>query len=194
MALGPARDTLPKWPGSLLSTQTGTDGVMFRLKKTVFMAVIAIAPALAGCSGTSLSSYLPGWLSPTPAPPPTQALQFESLPPGADARTEQGQTCLTPCSLPVPVTNQSVTFVLNGYVSQTLQVAISPAGDLMPNPLTISMQPIGPPPKPLAKPRRRRPKTASRPPPQLQPSIAAPEETAPPPSAASPFPPPPSPR
>ena len=52
------------------------------------------------------------------------SVQFESEPPGADVRTAQGQTCLTPCSLAVPLANQSVTFAMNGYVPQTVQVAV----------------------------------------------------------------------
>jgi hypothetical protein len=167
---------------------------MFRVRFALVIAVTAIAPALAGCSGTSLSSYLPDWLQPKPPPPPTQALQFESIPPGADARTDQGQTCLTPCSLAVPVTAQTVTFALNGYVPQTVQVAVSGSGDLAPNPLTVELQSVAPPPKPVRKPRKRPlPKTAAKPAPPQQPAIMTPESEAPPPSA-SPFPPPPPPQ
>lgn len=167
---------------------------MVRVRRILVIVVTAIAPALAGCSGSSLSTYIPDWLQPKPSPPPTQALQFESLPPGADARTEQGQTCLTPCSLAVPDANQSVTFVLNGYIPQTVPVAMSEGGDLTPNPVTVTLQPIAPPPKPVRKPRKRpRPRTAARPAPAAapqQPAIMAPE-TEPPPALASPFPPPP---
>jgi hypothetical protein len=170
---------------------------MFRVRHALIIALLAVAPALAGCSGTSLSTYIPDWLQPKPAAPPTQALQFESQPPGADARTEQGQTCLTPCSLAVPITGQTVTFVLNGYASQSAQVQVSQAGDLSPNPLTVVLQPIGPPPRPVAKPRKKpRPKPAARPAPSAQqPAIMAPEQapgSVPPPSS-SPFPPPPPP-
>jgi hypothetical protein len=35
--------------------------------------------------------------------PSTEVLRIESEPPGADARTSQGQTCRTPCELSVPV-------------------------------------------------------------------------------------------
>ena len=33
--------------------------------------------------------------------PPTEELRIESEPPGADAKTSQGQTCRTPCELTV---------------------------------------------------------------------------------------------
>ena len=35
--------------------------------------------------------------------PPTEVLRIESEPPGADARTAEGQSCRTPCELTVPV-------------------------------------------------------------------------------------------
>jgi PEGA domain-containing protein len=168
---------------------------MFRVRHALVIASLSVAPVLTGCSGSSLSTYLPDWLQPKPAAPPTQALQFESQPPGADARTEQGQTCLTPCSLAVPITNQSVTFVLNGYVSQTAQVEVTQAGDLSPNPLMVALAPIAPPPRPVAKPRKKpRPKPVARTAPAQQPAIVAPEQApgSVPPSA-SPFPPPPPP-
>jgi hypothetical protein len=182
---------------------------MFRVRLIVTAAAIAIAPALAGCSGSSVSTYLPDWLQFKPPPPPTQVLQFETAPPGADVRTTQDQTCLTPCSLAVPVSAQSVTFALNGYAPQTVQVEVGQSGDLIPNPVEAALQPLAPPPKPIRRPPRRRPppRTAARrppPPPPEQPAIAAPEQAPPaaaapqespfPPPSASPFPPPPPPQ
>lgn len=165
---------------------------MFGVRLTLAIAAMAIAPALAGCSNTSVSNYLPDWLTPKPPAPPTQPLQFESQPPGADARTDQGLTCLTPCSLAVPIANQVVTFVLNGFVPQTVQVALTPSGDLAPNPVTVTLQPIGPPPKPVHKSHKRPPaKTAAKPP--APPAIMAPEPAQPQPQP-SPFPPPPPPQ
>jgi len=76
-----------------------TDGFMLRVRLIVTASVVALAATLAGCSGSSLA--LPDWMSFNSAPPPPPALQFESDPPGADVRTAQGQTCLTPCSLTV---------------------------------------------------------------------------------------------
>ena len=97
---------------------------------------------LAGCSGASLS--MPDWMSFHSSPPPPTALQFESDPPGADVRTAQGQTCLTPCSLTVPPENQSVSFAKNGYLPQTVKVTVrmpehgmfdNPPPDIQPNPV-----------------------------------------------------------
>jgi hypothetical protein len=177
---------------------------MFRVRLILATAAIAIAPALAGCSGSSLSTYVPDWLQFKPPPPPTQALQFESVPPGAQVRSAQGQTCPTPCSLAVPGIAQAVTFALNGYVPQTVQVAVSETGDLSPNPVEVALQPVAPPPRAVRKPARKPPpKTAARPAPSQTPNIIAPESTAPPPSSvgdrfppptqqsSSPFPPPP---
>ena len=124
------------------------------------LAALVIAPALAGCTGPSLPSFMPDWLQGKPPPPPTQPLQFVSVPAGADARTEQGQTCLTPCSLAVPVANQSVTFVLNGYVPHTTQVQVSETGELVPNPVAVTLQ-SNVPPKPMKSHKKPRPKTAT---------------------------------
>ena len=123
---------------------------------------------------------MPDWMSFHSSPPPPTALQFESDPPGADVRTAQGQTCLTPCSLTVPPENQSVSFAKNGYLPQTVQVTVrmpehgmfeNPPPDIQPNPVAVVLQPAPPPhrmaprPKPhktaaqgqRAAPRHRRP-------------------------------------
>jgi hypothetical protein len=122
------------------------------------------------------------------APPPPAALQFESDPPGADVRTAQGQTCLTPCSLTVPPENQSVSFAKNGYLPQTVQVTVrmpehsmfeSPPPDIQPNPVAVVLQPAPPPHRLAPKPKPHR--TAAR--------AGAPPP--PPPPGSSPFPPPP---
>ncbi len=75
---------------------------------------------------------------------------------GRRVRTAQGQTCRTPCSLAVPVTSQSVTFAMNGFVPQTIQVAGASsrsirsgqraAADSVPNPVAASMLQAAPPP------------------------------------------------
>jgi hypothetical protein len=156
----------------------GTERCMFRIQVIVAAAAIIVGTALAGCSGSSPSmSSLPDWLT---FKPPPQTLQFESEPPGANVRTAQGQTCLTPCSLTVPVANQSVTFALIGYVTQTLQVEVGPSGNLVPNPVEVAIQAVPPPIKPVPKPRKKPVrKTAAK--------LPAPQ-----PPATSPFPPPPA--
>jgi PEGA domain len=161
-----------------------TDGFMLRVRLIVTVSIVALATTLAGCS-----SSLPDWMSFKSSPPPPTALQFESDPPGADVRTAQGQTCLTPCSLTVPPENQSVSFAKNGYLPQTVQVTVrmpehgmfdNPPPDIQPNPVAVVLQPAPPPHKLAPKPKSHR--TAARasapPPPPQQPG-------------GSPFPPPP---
>jgi PEGA domain-containing protein len=161
-----------------------TGGFMLRVRLIVAASVVALAPALAGCS-----SSLPDWMSFKSSPPPPTALQFESDPPGADVRTAQGQTCLTPCSLTVPPENQSVSFAKNGYLPQTVQVTVrmpehgmfdNPPPDIQPNPVAVVLQPAPPPHKLAPRPKPRPHKTAAR--------AGAPP---PPPPGGSPFPPPP---
>jgi hypothetical protein len=162
---------------------------MLRVRIIVIASVVALAATLAGCSGSSLS--MPDWMSFHSSPPPPTALQFESDPPGADVRTAQGQTCLTPCSLTVPPENQSVSFAKNGYLPQTVQVTVrmpehsmfeNPPPDIQPNPVAVVLQPAPAPHKMMA-PRPKAHKTAARasapPPPPQQPA------------GGSPFPPPP---
>ena len=90
-------------------------------------AVIVGGVALAGCSA------MPGWMTPgfLSSGPSTdmQPLRFESDPPGADVRTMGGQTCLTPCAIPVPSQPQSVTITKIGFVPQTVQVSVGEVPD-----------------------------------------------------------------
>ena len=160
---------------------------MSRNRLIVGISVAAVAGfALAGCS----SSSTPDWMK--PAPPPPQALQFESTPPGVNVQTAQGQTCRTPCSLAVPVMSQSVMFALDGYASQTIPISMREPEHsffnqkppyLLPNPVQVAMVALPPPPK--VKPKLRRgvgaPRAAPKPvaaapaPGAAQPTIAAPE-------------------
>jgi hypothetical protein len=157
---------------------------MLRVRLIVTASIVALAPALAGCS-----SSLPDWMSFKSSPPPPTALQFESDPPGADVRTAQGQTCLTPCSLTVPPENQSVSFAKNGYLPQTVQVTVrmpehgmfdNPPPDIQPNPVAVVLQPAPASHKLAPRPKPKPHKTAAR--------ASAPP---PPPPGGSPFPPPP---
>lgn len=116
-----------------------------------FIAVTACGLTLAACSmsGSSLDFFK--------SAPPTETLRVESEPPGADARTSQGQSCRTPCELTVPVEGEiAVSFALNGYQPQTLQVrpeaspttsgdAGKSGGRLQPNPVYAELQPLKPP-------------------------------------------------
>jgi PEGA domain len=96
--------------------------------------------------------------------PTTEVLRVESEPPGADARTSQGQSCRTPCELTVPSGGEmQVSFALNGYQPQTLQVrteapptSYGEAGPprLQPNPVYAELQPVRPPAKKSAPKRK----------------------------------------
>ena len=129
-------------------------------------ALVLIGGALAGCSAS-----LPNWMSATSSTPPPQPLQFQSEPPAADVRTAQGQTCQTPCSLTVPSENQAIIFTKNGFLPQTVQIAVgappehslfesAPPPSLTLNPVVVTLQPVAPPkravkhrpPKPVLKP------------------------------------------
>ncbi len=80
--------------------------------------------------------------------PSTEVLRIELEPPGADARTSQGQTCRTPCELTVPTDNElAVTVQMTGYQPQTLPVRVDGKGGdsrLQPNPVYVELQPAAP--------------------------------------------------
>jgi hypothetical protein len=122
--------------------------------------------------------------------PSTEVLRIESEPPGADARTSQGQTCRTPCELTVPTTDElAVTVALNGYQPQTLPVRLQGGGGdsrLQPNPLYVELQPAAPPARPKASPHKKRPSAAVAPAPKTQAQAAAPAPAAPPSNATYP--------
>jgi hypothetical protein len=105
--------------------------------------------------------------------PSTEVLRIESEPPGADARTSQGQTCRTPCELTVPTDNElAVTVQMTGYQPQTMPVHVDGKGGdsrLQPNPLYVELQPAAPvkPAKPAPAPRKKT-SAASPPPPRAQ--------------------------
>jgi hypothetical protein len=111
------------------------------------IAVMACGFALAACS-MSMPSF--DFLKSTPA---TETLRLESEPPGADARTPQGQSCRTPCELTVPAAAEtSVSFALTGYQPQTVPVRPEPPPGLIdpnlmvrlsPNPVYAELMPIG---------------------------------------------------
>ena len=79
-------------------------------------AIVGGALALAACSSS------PDWMSfgGLKSGPMLDTVSFESEPPGAEAKTSNGQTCRTPCSLALPVEAPlTVTFTLNGYASES---------------------------------------------------------------------------
>ena len=131
-------------------TTFGGIGGIFRIA-----AAAGCGFALAACS-FSMPSF--DFFKSTPA---TEVLRIESEPPGADARTSQGQTCRTPCELTVPTDNElAVTVQMAGFQPQTLPVhAGGNGGDtrLQPNPLYVELQPAAPvkPAKPAPAPKKK---------------------------------------
>jgi PEGA domain len=115
--------------------------------------------------------------------PPTESLRIESEPPGADAKTTQGQTCRTPCELTVQGGGDlSVTFALNGYQPQTVALRSDQAeGKLSPNPLYVELQAAAAPAPAKKKTLKKKPATAA----ATQPAPA-------PAPATAAFPPPPA--
>lgn len=156
---------------------------MLRARLIAGLSVLGIG--LAGCS----SSSLPSWLQTKPPPPPTQALQFESEPPGADVRTTSGQACKTPCSLALPLAVQSVTISMTGYAPQTVPVEVHQSqqqladntlqtADFDPNPVQVILEAAKPMPRPVAKPKApRSTKTAPNSAPKTAKSTAKPAPT-----------------
>ena len=119
------------------------------------MLRVALAAAVAAVAGISLTGCSSA-LSSTSSSEELQALNFESDPPGAEIRSTQGQTCITPCELRVPPHEQPVTITKNDYVPQTVQVTLGPQPNhsfwqnppptLVPNPVRVVLQPV---PKPV---------------------------------------------
>ena len=135
------------------------------------IAVAACGVLLAACSMSMPS------LDMFRSAPPTEVLRIESEPPGADARTAEGQSCRTPCELTVPSTGEvAISFALPGYNPQTINVRAeappaasyaeaAPVTRLQPNPVYAEAHPLGtaatkenPPPR-----RRSRPKNLCQP-------------------------------
>ena len=76
------------------------------------IAIVIGGLALAACSST------PDWLNLDALKPAPimDTVRFESTPPGAEAKTSNGQTCRTPCALALPANAaMTVTFTLDGY-------------------------------------------------------------------------------
>jgi hypothetical protein len=148
---------------------------------TRVLAVTACSFALAACSMSMPSMDF------FKSTPPTEVLRVESEPPGADARTSQGQSCRTPCELTVQSGGEmSVSFALNGYQPQTVQVRpdVAPASSsysdsgssnrLQPNPVYAELQSVKPPAKKKSAPRKQ---TAQKAAPATAATTAAPATT-----------------
>ncbi|HEY6255071.1 MAG TPA: PEGA domain-containing protein [Xanthobacteraceae bacterium] len=139
------------------------------------VAAVACGLALAACSMSmpSFDMFKSG--------PPTEVLRIESEPPGADARTTQGQTCRTPCELTLTTDGElAVTVQMAGYQPQTLPVRADGRGDakLQPNPLYVELQPAAPvkPAKPTPATPKKHTTAAAPPPAPRQTQAAAPSQ------------------
>jgi hypothetical protein len=114
------------------------------------IAIVCGGLCLAACSST------PEWMNMSALKPQPimDTVRFESTPPGADAKTSNGQSCRTPCALALPTEGPlTVTFTLNGYLpdSESLD-PISLTGSetkMEPNPVVVELSPAPPPAKPM---------------------------------------------
>jgi hypothetical protein len=154
------------------------------------IAIVGGALALAACSSSDFNLDA---LKPAPG---ADTVRFESEPPGAEAKTSNGQTCRTPCALALPTDAPlTVTFALNGYLpeSETIepvaQTGSPPA--LRPNPVMVELTPAPPQAKSAKSARKPGAKPAAKKPaakPAQQSSAPAPAAA---PQAAAPWPAPP---
>jgi hypothetical protein len=147
-------------------------------------AIVGGALALAAC--TSSSDFMDAF-----KPAPTlDSVQFESDPPGAEAKVSNGQSCRTPCALALPTTAPlTVTFTLAGHqpATETIEVMqdTGAAPTLKPNPVAVALA-AAPPSKPAKKPARKRPVAKKKPAPTTATKPAARKPAAPTPASAPP--------
>jgi hypothetical protein len=118
--------------------------------------------------------------------PSTEALRFESEPPGAEVKTSSGQTCHTPCEVQVQANaDLTATFALAGHKSQTIPVhvdTVNGSTKLAPNPVYAELQ-VGAE-TPAKKSKRKKPATAARRAPASSSVANATAWPAPPPASA----------
>jgi hypothetical protein len=119
------------------------------MSRVIAIAACGLLVAACSMSMPSLDLFRSG--------PATEVLRIESEPPGADARTAEGQSCRTPCELTVPSTGEvAISFALQGYNPQTINVRAeappaasyaeaAPATRMQPNPVYAELTPAGPP-------------------------------------------------
>jgi hypothetical protein len=138
------------------------------------IVVVAWGLMLAACSATMPNLNLDFMKS----SPQAETLAIKSEPPGAEAKTSLGQSCLTPCQLSVqPGSEFSVMLALRGYQPQTVSVRPEAEGAtapprLRPNPVHVDLQAVTPK-KPIAK--KKKPVATPRPAPAVAPAPSASE-------------------
>ena len=147
--------------------------------------VVIVASGLGLASCTSGGGFNTDWF-PKFEPAPVN-IQFQSQPPGAEAKTSTGQACKTPCSLAMPPDKEfSVSFSLAGYQPQTVPLKLTrPEGietALQPNPVEVELvaAPKAPP-KRAPAPRKPAATTAAAP----KPAAARPAASQPAPASSS---------
>ena len=138
------------------------------------IAVVAWGFMLAACSATMPNLNLDFMKS----APQAETLAIESEPPGAEAKTSLGQSCLTPCQLSVqPGSEFSVMLALRAHQPQTVSVRPEAEGAtapprLRPNPVHVDLQAVTPK-KPIAK--KKKPVATPTPAPAVAPAPSASE-------------------
>lgn len=146
------------------------------------IAIIGGGLMLAACSSSGSNFEL------FKSSPSTDAVRFESEPPGADVKVGD-LTCRTPCSLAIPTSGpQTATFALNGYQTATEQLDVQTTSyppTFSPNPVTVELA-VAPPPAPRRATPRKRPAKPAAAKPRAAAPAAAPAAAAPAPAAAAP--------
>jgi hypothetical protein len=174
---------------------------------TSMSRVIAIAACGILLAACSMSMPSLDFFRATPA---TEVLRIESEPPGADARTAEGQSCRTPCELTVPSAGEvAISFALQGYNPQTINVRAeapattsfaegAPPARMQPNPVYAELAPAGPPRQKKKAPAKKKVAKKAAPDAESEPTAsvgAAPKQTAQDPGSSYPsnypWPPPP---
>jgi PEGA domain len=121
-----------------------------------------IAVLLCGFSVAACSTSLGSFSFMRSSVPPSQTLRIASEPPGADAKSSQGQSCRTPCEVKVePGSELSVTFSLGGYQSQTVNVRQEEPDRLTPNPVYAELVPASSAAPPKKVPKKKKPESAA---------------------------------
>jgi hypothetical protein len=158
------------------------------------IAIVCAGLLLAACESNADWMKTPDWAKNNPFKfePPLQTVRFESEPPGAEAKTSNGQSCRTPCALALPGKEAlTVNFILTGFQPDTESLNLVALGDgtseLRPNPVLVSLTPV-PPPKVKKKVVHQRKKTAAKPAPKPATRAAPPAMTPQPQQAPSPWP------
>ena len=100
------------------------------------------------CLALPACSAIPGLGRPTD---PVNHFSLKSNPPGAEARISSGASCRTPCTLPVKVSDYTVTFALAGYAPRFIPIRVSIKREhwyspevtyVVPNPLVVQLEPV----------------------------------------------------